>query len=146
MSLVLFNRHLTLRLSLRRPPNASLYCSRIPPSVALRSSSSTTLYPLAHRSPSDRYARFDKMKSAHVFKKSDTELEVQLKDLPIPKPEPGQILIQVVVSGTNPKDWKYPLFGRGVDGLNSKSRRESGTVLQAQFPRVSVHPGAGFRG
>ncbi|KAL5361696.1 chaperonin 10-like protein [Aspergillus floccosus] len=33
---------------------------------------------------------------------------VTITDTPIPVPEPDQLLIQVVVSGTNPKDWKVP--------------------------------------
>lgn len=33
---------------------------------------------------------------------------VTLTDTPIPVPEPDQVLIRVVVSGTNPKDWKVP--------------------------------------
>ena len=59
------------------------------------------------------------MKSAHVYKNSDTELEVLVQDVPIPKPEPHQILIEVVVSGTNPKDWKQPLRVPAADGTNS---------------------------
>lgn len=30
---------------------------------------------------------------------------VKLVDSPIPEPGPDQIVIQVVVSGSNPKDW-----------------------------------------
>ncbi|OQV01736.1 Alcohol dehydrogenase GroES-like domain-containing protein [Cladophialophora immunda] len=59
------------------------------------------------------------MKSAHVFKKGEDQLDVQIKDIPIPKPEPDQVLIKVVVSGTNPKDWKYPILVRGITGLNT---------------------------
>ncbi|KAI1135919.1 GroES-like protein [Hypoxylon sp. FL0543] len=36
------------------------------------------------------------------------ELKVDIVDSPIPKPDDDQILIQVVVSGSNPKDWKVP--------------------------------------
>jgi NADPH:quinone reductase-like Zn-dependent oxidoreductase len=32
---------------------------------------------------------------------------VTITDAPIPVPEPDQLLIQVVVSGTNPKDWYH---------------------------------------
>ena len=32
----------------------------------------------------------------------------EVVDSPIPKPEAKQVVIKVVVSGTNPKDWKYP--------------------------------------
>lgn len=34
--------------------------------------------------------------------------KVEIIDSPIPKPEPDQVVIQVVVSGSNPKDWKRP--------------------------------------
>ncbi|KAK4235954.1 chaperonin 10-like protein [Achaetomium macrosporum] len=38
--------------------------------------------------------------------------EVQIVDSPIPEPNDDQVLIKVVVSGSNPKDWKLPnLFG-----------------------------------
>ncbi|GAB1317695.1 hypothetical protein MFIFM68171_07905 [Madurella fahalii] len=33
---------------------------------------------------------------------------VQIVDSPIPEPNPDQLLIKVVVSGSNPKDWKIP--------------------------------------
>ncbi|USP76239.1 hypothetical protein yc1106_03513 [Curvularia clavata] len=33
---------------------------------------------------------------------------VTIKDVEIPKPGPKQVLIKVVVSGSNPKDWKIP--------------------------------------
>jgi len=35
---------------------------------------------------------------------------VTIIDSPIPEPGPDQVLIQVVVSGSNPKDWKVPLW------------------------------------
>ncbi|KAI1371885.1 GroES-like protein [Hypoxylon crocopeplum] len=35
-------------------------------------------------------------------------LKVEIIDSPIPKPNPDQVLIKVVVSGSNPKDWKLP--------------------------------------
>ncbi|CAN9215863.1 unnamed protein product [Alternaria alternata] len=35
---------------------------------------------------------------------------VVIKDSPRPVPGPGQVLIKVVVSGSNPKDWKYFQF------------------------------------
>ncbi len=46
-----------------------------------------------------------KMKEAIVSE----GLKVQIVDSPIPTPEPDQVVIKVVVSGTNPKDWKMPL-------------------------------------
>ncbi|KAK1997034.1 alcohol dehydrogenase GroES-like domain-containing protein [Colletotrichum falcatum] len=38
----------------------------------------------------------------------DIDISVTVKDSPIPTPGPGELLIKVVVSGTNPKDWKGP--------------------------------------
>lgn len=39
----------------------------------------------------------------------DRNTSVTIRDTDIPVPEAGQVLIRVVVSGTNPKDWKVPL-------------------------------------
>ena len=46
------------------------------------------------------------MKEATVRSK----LETVVRDVPIPTVTPGHVLIRVVVSGTNPKDWKLPLW------------------------------------
>ncbi|ENH75575.1 Protein TOXD [Fusarium oxysporum f. sp. cubense race 1] len=46
------------------------------------------------------------MKEAIV--KKDTSVEII--DSPIPKPGPGDVLIKVVIAGTNPKDWKIPIW------------------------------------
>ncbi|KAJ4364089.1 hypothetical protein N0V83_009544 [Neocucurbitaria cava] len=44
------------------------------------------------------------MKEAQISK----GLKTVIKDVPIPEPGPDQLVIQVIVSGSNPKDWKYP--------------------------------------
>lgn len=36
------------------------------------------------------------------------DLSVTIQSVDIPTPQAGQVLIKVVVSGTNPKDWKVP--------------------------------------
>ena len=36
------------------------------------------------------------------------DLGVNIVDSPIPVPEPDQVVTKVVVSGSNPKDWKHP--------------------------------------
>lgn len=38
----------------------------------------------------------------------DRNLAVTVRDMAIPTPQAGQVLIKVVVSGSNPKDWKIP--------------------------------------
>ncbi|PBP26937.1 WD domain-containing protein [Diplocarpon rosae] len=37
--------------------------------------------------------------------------KVTINDVPIPKPAAGQVLIRVIYSGSNPKDWKLPEYG-----------------------------------
>ena len=37
--------------------------------------------------------------------------KVTIHDVPVPKPGTSQILIKVVYSGSNPKDWKRPDYG-----------------------------------
>ncbi|TQN65338.1 Trans-enoyl reductase fsr4 [Colletotrichum shisoi] len=36
------------------------------------------------------------------------DISVTVKDSPVPTPGPGELLVKVIVSGTNPKDWKLP--------------------------------------
>ncbi|CAI7666940.1 unnamed protein product [Penicillium viridicatum] len=38
----------------------------------------------------------------------DQNISAIIRDVDIPTPAPAQVLIRVVVSGTNPKDWKLP--------------------------------------
>jgi len=59
------------------------------------------------------------MKSAHVFADSPEKIEVKILDQPIPTPGPNDVVIKVVVSGTNPKDWKLPIYWRGPQGINT---------------------------
>ncbi|KAG5787331.1 hypothetical protein H9Q69_013596 [Fusarium xylarioides] len=49
------------------------------------------------------------MKEAYI----DKDLNVEIRDVPVPTAGPGQLLIRTVVSGTNPKDWKMPKFHGG---------------------------------
>ncbi|KAI1179166.1 GroES-like protein [Nemania sp. FL0916] len=34
----------------------------------------------------------------------------RIHDVPVPRPGPGQVIIKVIVSGSNPKDWKVPIW------------------------------------
>ncbi|KAF4810179.1 Trans-enoyl reductase fsr4 [Colletotrichum siamense] len=40
----------------------------------------------------------------------DRNIQVQLIESPVPTPGPGQVRIKVVVAGSNPKDWKIPVY------------------------------------
>ncbi|ETI24379.1 hypothetical protein G647_03748 [Cladophialophora carrionii CBS 160.54] len=59
------------------------------------------------------------MKSAQVYTHGANHIGVRLVDLPTPQPLPVQVLIKVVVSGTNPKDWKYPVLFNGPQNVNT---------------------------
>lgn len=48
-----------------------------------------------------------------VINLAEPEVSTKIVDSPIPEPEPKQILIKVVVSGSNPKDWKMPQYSMG---------------------------------
>jgi hypothetical protein len=55
------------------------------------------------------------MKEAQVAK----GLAVTIKDVPVPKPEAEQVVIKVVVSGSNPKDWYVSLLTMSFDSCVS---------------------------
>ncbi|KAH8665990.1 chaperonin 10-like protein [Tricladium varicosporioides] len=38
------------------------------------------------------------------------DIKVTIKDVPVPKPNADQVLIRVIYSGSNPKDWKRPKY------------------------------------
>jgi NADPH:quinone reductase-like Zn-dependent oxidoreductase len=60
-----------------------------------------------------KYQKF-KMKEAII----DKTVSVIIRNAGIPNPQPGQVLIRVVVSGTNPKDWKRPKKQPGNAAIN----------------------------
>lgn len=45
-----------------------------------------------------------------VINLATPEVTTKIVDSPIPEPESKQVLIKVIVSGSNPKDWKAPVF------------------------------------
>ena len=45
------------------------------------------------------------MKEAFVRGYKDESLQVTIRNVPIPVPGAKQLLIKVIASGTNPKDW-----------------------------------------
>ena len=50
------------------------------------------------------------MKNLTVYYDNDKKLTTQLEDVEIPsKLKPHELLIQVAVAGSNPKDYKHPL-------------------------------------
>jgi NADPH:quinone reductase-like Zn-dependent oxidoreductase len=45
--------------------------------------------------------------------------KVTIKDVPIPEPGPDQVVIKVVVSGSNPKDWYvYHTTSKNINSLS----------------------------
>lgn len=58
------------------------------------------------------------MEEALVFSK-DGAVEIKVHSVPIPKPRLDEVLIKVVVTGTNPKDWKFPEWFENVNGTNT---------------------------
>jgi NADPH:quinone reductase len=61
-----------------------------------------------------------RMKEATVHKTEDgTSIEVKINEVEIPRPALHQLVIKVVVSGSNPKDWKLPFWLPNFDGTNT---------------------------
>ncbi|KAL9109970.1 MAG: hypothetical protein Q9227_005493 [Pyrenula ochraceoflavens] len=54
------------------------------------------------------------MKEARVFKGP----RVEIHDVAIPSPKPDEVLIKVIFSGSNPKDWKMSEWVAEQDGTN----------------------------
>ncbi|KAH7252810.1 chaperonin 10-like protein [Fusarium tricinctum] len=77
------------------------------------------------------------MKSAFF----DKHLRVEVRDVPIPVPAPGQILIRTVVSGTNPKDWKYPKLWASDREASNHGDDIAGYVEAVGDGVVGFHPG-----
>ncbi|CAI6099715.1 unnamed protein product [Clonostachys chloroleuca] len=59
------------------------------------------------------------MKEAIVWNRDHETTEVEIREAPIPEPGPGQVLIKVAVTGTNPKDWKVPVWIEKLNGSNA---------------------------
>ncbi|CAG8408395.1 unnamed protein product [Penicillium salamii] len=57
------------------------------------------------------------MEEARVF--FHDQIDVRLHHVSIPKPGPGQVLIEVIASGTNPKDWTFPAWMEEFRGTNT---------------------------
>ncbi|RGP63494.1 hypothetical protein FSPOR_8547 [Fusarium sporotrichioides] len=54
------------------------------------------------------------------------EIECRIESAPIPEPSDNQVLIKVVVSGSNPKDWKVPTWAGAYDGPDNGSWQARG--------------------
>jgi len=52
---------------------------------------------------------------------SGLEVNVKIRSASIPSPSAKQVLIKVIVSGSNPKDWKVPEFAAAYNGPNDES-------------------------
>lgn len=56
-----------------------------------------------------------------VINFAGSEVKTKIVDAPIPEPSAKQVLIKVVFSGSNPKDWKAPEYGAAYDGPDDDS-------------------------
>ena len=74
---------------------------------------------------------------------------VEIIDTPIPTPQDNEVVIRVVVAGSNPKDWKYPLWyapfvqglGRGVGDIrdtHGPTGRTWPTTAAMTWPASSI--------
>lgn len=50
-----------------------------------------------------------------------SQVKTRLTSAPIPEPSSKQVLIKVIVSGANPKDWKVPELAATHNGLENTS-------------------------
>lgn len=74
----------------------------------------------------------------------DPSLSVKVVDSPVPSPGHGEVLIKVVVSGTNPKDWKIPVWTNETSNTGDDI---AGIVEDLGTGVVGIHKGdrvAGF--
>ncbi|CAK7234674.1 hypothetical protein SCUCBS95973_009016 [Sporothrix curviconia] len=74
------------------------------------------------------------MKEAHVAKGG----AVTIVDVPVPTPAAGQVLIKVVVSGSNPKDWKAPEY---TGNTHNSGDDIAGTVVSVGEGVTEFKPG-----
>ena len=56
-----------------------------------------------------------------VLNLSGLKVNVNITSAPIPSPSAKQVLIKVIVSGSNPKDWKMPEFAAAYNGPDDES-------------------------
>lgn len=49
--------------------------------------------------------------------------KVLIRDSPIPRPGPGQVVTKIVVSGSNPKDWKVPEWQNHEEGSDGPTNQ-----------------------
>ncbi|KAF4444399.1 quinone oxidoreductase [Fusarium albosuccineum] len=71
----------------------------------------------------------------------DKSLRVEVRDVPVPVPGPGQVLIRTVVSGTNPKDWKQPKVWAPEVGPFNHGDDIAGYIEAVGEGVLGFHPG-----
>lgn len=50
------------------------------------------------------------------------DITVTIKDVPIPEPGPNQVVIKVIVSGSNPKDWYVYILIKITTYIHGRSK------------------------
>lgn len=63
------------------------------------------------------------------------EVKVTIQDSPIPTPGPEEVLVKVIIAGTNPKDWKFP----AIDETAHNSGDDVAGIVEAVGEKVWEH-------
>ncbi|KAK2742559.1 hypothetical protein FQN57_005185 [Myotisia sp. PD_48] len=77
------------------------------------------------------------MKEAFVSRPEGRDVTVEIRDVPIPTPEPSQLVIRVVATGLNPKDWKF----LGPDSASNQGDDVAGYVHAVGEDVTEFKPG-----
>jgi NADPH:quinone reductase-like Zn-dependent oxidoreductase len=69
---------------------------------------------------------------------SANPLRTDIRDVPIPLPERDEVFIKVMVCGSNPKDWKFPVrkSSRRSDNLGTNNLSGSYPERHSAEPRT----------
>lgn len=71
----------------------------------------------------------------------DNNISLEIRETEIPDPKAGQVPIRVVVSGTNPKDWKSPLVWPSDGTPTNQGDDIAGYIESVEQGVIDFHKG-----